>query len=167
MQWYHRDYQDLTRGSRTAWTIIKTTAAPKSIVEFSVKDSRPQRLLLPRVLTQQGRTRNRGDIYSIFHVIWATFSFNRIHLGIVSPYITWLWLITLLMCTLIWLYSIDIQCHERFHLKPKADINCTEISSLICKTILTFNEHNFQYNSLYAKCTNIKSWICTYLNIVL
>ena len=34
---------------------------------------------------------------------------------------------------------------NRFHLKPKAAINSTEISSLIRKTILIFNEHNFQH----------------------
>ena len=49
------------------------------------------------------------------------------------------------MCTLKLLLSIEIQCHKGFHLKPKAAINNTEISSLICKTILIFNEHNFQY----------------------
>ena len=38
-------------------------------------------------------------------------------------------------------YSIEIQCHKRFHLKPNAAVNYTEISSLICKTISIFNEH--------------------------
>ena len=38
-----------------------------------------------------------------------------------------------------------------FHLKPNAVINYTEISSLVSKTILIFNKHNFQYNSLYVK----------------
>ena len=60
------------------------------------------------------------------------------------------------MCKLKSLYSIEIQCHKRFHLKPKAAINYTEISSLICKTILIFNEHDFQNYSLYAKFTNKK-----------
>ena len=49
------------------------------------------------------------------------------------------------MCALKRLSSTEIQCHEGFHLKPKAAINNTEISSLICKTVLVFNEHNFQY----------------------
>ena len=31
---------------------------------------------------------------------------------------------------------MEIQCNKGFHLKPKAAINNTEISSLICKTIL-------------------------------
>ena len=53
--------------------------------------------------------------------------------------------------------SIEIQCQEGSHLKPKATINYTEISSLICKTILIFNEHNFQYYSLYEKFTDVKS----------
>ena len=39
------------------------------------------------------------------------------------------------------LNSIKIQCHKRFHLKPKAAINCIEISSVICKTILIFNSY--------------------------
>ena len=39
----------------------------------------------------------------------------------------------------------------------KAAINYIEISSLICKII--FNEHNFQYNLLYAKFTDIKNWL--------
>ena len=52
-------------------------------------------------------------------------------------------------------------------IKPKAAINCTKILSLICKTILIFNEHSFQYDLLYAKFTDIKSWIFTYSNIVL
>ena len=51
----------------------------------------------------------------------------------------WSLYIILLMCT-------EIQCHKGFHLKPKAAINYTEISLLICKTILFFNEYNFQYN---------------------
>ena len=46
------------------------------------------------------------------------------------------------MCTLKSLSSVEIQCH----LKPNAAINYTKISSLICGTILTFDEHNFQYN---------------------
>ena len=41
---------------------------------------------------------------------------------------------------------MEIQCHKGFHLKPKAAINYTEISSRICKTISIFNEHNFQSN---------------------
>ena len=40
---------------------------------------------------------------------------------------------------------MEIQCHKGFPLKPKAAINNTENSSLICKKILIFNEHNFQY----------------------
>ena len=82
----------------------------------------------------------------MFHVTWTTFKFNRNQLGTVLAYVMWLRLIALLMCTLKWLSSIEIQYHKRFHLKPKAAINYTEISSLICKTILIFNEHNFQYN---------------------
>ena len=58
------------------------------------------------------------------------------------------------MCTLKLLYSIEIQFHERFHLKPKAAIDSSETSSPVCKTI--FNGHNFQYNSLSAKFTDIK-----------
>ena len=42
-------------------------------------------------------------------------------------------------------------------LKPNVIINYTESSSFICKTISIFNEHSFQYNSLYAKFTDIKS----------
>ena len=54
------------------------------------------------------------------------------------------WLIALLICTLKRLSSIEIQCDKGFHhLKPKAAINYTEISSLI---FWIFNEHNFQYN---------------------
>ena len=81
--------------------------------------------------------------------------------------ITRLWIITLLMYTCERLYSIEIQCQKRFHLKPKAAINCTEISSLICKTILIFQWTHFQYNSIYAKFTDIKSWIFTYSNMVI
>ena len=33
---------------------------------------------------------------------------------------------------------------QKMLLKPKVAIDYTEISSLICKTILIFNEHNFQ-----------------------
>ena len=33
-------------------------------------------------------------IYGMFHVSWTTFSVNITHLGMVLPYITWLWLIT-------------------------------------------------------------------------
>ena len=40
---------------------------------------------------------------------------------------------------------MEIQCHKGFYLKHKAAINNTKISSLICGTILIFNEHNFQY----------------------
>ena len=40
---------------------------------------------------------------------------------------------------------MEIKRHKRFNLKPKAAINSTEVSSVICKTILIFNEHNFQY----------------------
>ena len=61
------------------------------------------------------------------------------------------------MCTLKSLNSIEIQCRKRFHLKSKAAINYTEISSLICETILIFNEHSFQCNLLYAKFTEIIS----------
>ena len=43
------------------------------------------------------------------------------------------------MCTLKWLSSIEIQCHKGFHLKPKAAINCTEISSLICNVSVNSN----------------------------
>ena len=32
-----------------------------------------------------------GCFYSMFHVTWTTFSFNRTHLGMVSSYIMWLW----------------------------------------------------------------------------
>ena len=49
------------------------------------------------------------------------------------------------MCTLKWLSDTEIQCHKGFHLKPKTANNNTEISSLICKTILIFTKHNFQY----------------------
>ena len=38
---------------------------------------------------------------------------------------------------------------------PKAAINYTEISSLICKTILILNERNFQYNLLYVKIADM------------
>ena len=54
----------------------------------------------------------------------------------------WLWLIALLMCTLEWSSSLELQCHKKFHLKPKAAINYTEISPLIC--------HWYQYNG--GKC---------------
>ena len=80
----------------------------------------------------------------MFHVTWATFKFNRNQLGTVSGYVMWLWLIGLLMCTVKRLSSIEIQCDKGFHLKLNAAINNTEISSLICKTILIFNEPNFQ-----------------------
>ena len=52
-----------------------------------------------RCLTSFSHT---GENYNMFHVAWTIFSFSRIHLGTVSHYITWLWLITLLMCTLKW-----------------------------------------------------------------
>ena len=115
--------------------------------------------LVPNIVLYQVLSVDMVDIewmYGMFHVSWTNFSFNRTHLGIVLPYTASLWLITLFMCTHKW-YRIDIQCHKQFHLKPKAAINYTEISSLICKTILIFNEHNFQYNSLYAKFTDIKN----------
>ena len=81
----------------------------------------------------------------MFHATWTTFKFNRNQLGTVSAYAMWPWLIALLMWTLKWLSSIEIQCHKGFYLKPKAAISSIEISSLICKTISIFNEHNFQY----------------------
>ena len=52
--------------------------------------------------------------------------------------------------------SIEIQCQKGFYLKPKAAVNNTEISSLICKTILTFNEQNFHYLLV----------VCSYLEIL-
>ena len=61
------------------------------------------------------------------------------------------------MCSLKLLFSLETPCHKRFHLNPKAAISCPEISALICKTILTLNELCFQYISLYAKFTNIRS----------
>ena len=39
--------------------------------------------------------------------------------------------------------SIEIQRHKRLNFKPKAAIIYTEISSLIYKTDLIFNEHQF------------------------
>ena len=76
----------------------------------------------------------------MLHVTWTTFKFkfNKNELGMVSAYAMWLWLIALLMCTFKWLSSIEIQCHKGFHLNPKAAINYTEISSLIC--------HRYWYN---------------------
>ena len=72
------------------------------------------------------------EIYSMFYVIWATFIFNTDWLGTVSAYVMWLWLISLFMCTIKWLSSIEIQCNKRFHSKPKAAIGYAEISSLVC-----------------------------------
>ena len=95
--------------------------------------------------TNQASMLWRNMFYSMFHVPWTTFKFSGNQLRTVSAYVMWLWLITLLMRTIKWLSSIKIQCHKGFHLKPKAAINNTEISSPICKTILIFNEHNFQY----------------------
>ena len=60
-----------------------------------------------------------GEIYSMFHVTWTTFKFNRNQLGTVLAYVMWLWLIALLMCTLKWLSSTEVQCHKGFHLKHK------------------------------------------------
>ena len=77
--------------------------------------------------------------YSMFHVSWITFKFNRNQLETVLAYVMWLWLIALLMCTLKWLSSIEIPCHKGFHLKPKAAINYTEISSLICDVSVNSN----------------------------
>ena len=94
---------------------------------------------------QQRCCSNFARTCSMFHVTWTTFKFNRKQLGTVSAYVMWLWLIALLMWTLKWLSSVEIQYHKGFHLKPKAAINNTEISSLICKTILIFSEHNSQY----------------------
>ena len=91
------------------------------------------------------RTRLKDKNYSMFHVTWTTFKFNRNQLGTVSAYVVWLWLIAILTRTLKWLSTIEIHCHNGFHLKPKAAINNTEISSLICETILIFNEHSYQY----------------------
>ena len=59
-------------------------------------------------------------------------------MGTVSVYVMWLWLIALLMCTLKWLSSIEIQCHKGFYLKPKAAINYIEISSVIDTNIMGF-----------------------------
>ena len=87
---------------------------------------------------------SRINNYGMFHVTWTTFKFNRNQLGMVSAYVMWLWLIALLMCTLKWLSNIEIRCHKGFHLKPKAAINNTEISSLICKTIL------FSMNTIFS-----------------
>ena len=39
-------------------------------------------------------------LYSMFHVTWITFKFNRNKLGTVSAYVMRLWLVALLMCTL-------------------------------------------------------------------
>ena len=76
--------------------------------------------------------------YSMFHIIWTTFSSNRAHMGIISrdygQYPSHV--------HTKWLYSVEIQCHKRFHLKSKAAINYTEI--------LIFNEHNFQ--NYFALC---------------
>ena len=45
--------------------------------------------------------------YSMFHVTWTTFKFNRKQLGTVLAYVRWLWLITLSMYTLKWLSIIE------------------------------------------------------------
>ena len=62
----------------------------------------------------------------MFHVTWTTFKFKRNQLGTVLAYVMWLWLTARLMCTLKWLWSIEIQCHKRVDLKPKATINYTD-----------------------------------------
>ena len=54
----------------------------------------------------------RHTVCSIFHVTWTTFTFNTNQLEMVLAYVMWLWLIALLMCTLKWLSSIEIQCHK-------------------------------------------------------
>ena len=95
--------------------------------------------------------------YSMFHVTWTTFKFNRNQLRTVSAYVIWLWLIAFLMCTLKWLSSIEVQCRKRFNLKPKAAIDNTEISSLICKTILIFNKHRFQYLLVVPQWNSLES----------
>ena len=103
----------------------------KGGVSTGVPDPTQTRFLSKRWNFQTFIVYVRG-IYSMFHVTWTTFKFNRNQMGTVSAYVMWVWLISLLMCTLKWLSSIEIQCHKEFHLKPKAAINYTEISSLIC-----------------------------------
>ena len=50
--------------------------------------------------------------------------------------------------------------------KPKVAINCTDILSFVCETVLSLIEDNFQYNSLYAIFSDMKSWIFAYSNAV-
>ena len=83
--------------------------------------------------------------HGMLHLTWTTSEFSRNQLGMVSAYVMLPCLIAFLMCTFKWLYSIKNQCHKEFHLMSKAAINKTEISPLVCKTILILNEHNFQY----------------------
>ena len=104
------------------------------------------------------------NIYSMFHVTWTTFSFNRTHLGMVSSYIMWLWQFNLLMPTLEWLHSIETQCRKRFHLKPKTAISYTEISLMICKTILIFSEHKRKEG--WGLSSRLMS-VCNLLSVVL
>ena len=71
------------------------------------------------------------SIWSMFHVSWNTLSSNRTHLGIVSSYITWLWLITLLMRTLEWLYSVSQKiCYNLAHTKPLSWINLVDVQGV-------------------------------------
>ena len=83
-------------------------------------------------------------VYSMFHINWTIFKFNRNQLGTVSACH-----VTLANCLCYVHTQVTIEYRnsvlKEFHLKPNAAINKTKISSLICKTILIFNEHNFQY----------------------
>ena len=105
-------------------------------------------LLIPRFLVPTLDTKGIEHLqlfkyffaYSMFHVTWTTFKFNRNQLGTVSAYLMWIWLIALLMCTLKWLSSIEIQRHTKgFNLKRKAAVNYTEILSLIDTNIMGEN----------------------------
>ena len=52
--------------------------------------------------------------------------------------------IAFLMCTLKRSSSTEIQYHKGFHLKPKAAINYTEISSFTCK------KNQFSMNTIFS-----------------
>ena len=62
---------------------------------------------------------NSTGSYSMY-ILGSLLNSTGIDMGTVSAYVMWLWLSTLLMCTLKWLSCIEIQSHKGFRIKPKA-----------------------------------------------